>query len=245
MEIKVETPVFEGPLDLLIYLIKKKELSIYDISVSEITEEFLNYVKSMGNLNISFAAEFLYMASVLAKIKSECLIPRENEEKSQGKELVRIIEAYLKSKKAAEILEKLEDEAFKSFTHDPSELLLQFQDRLKIANTAYDLKRAYESVLERRTAKGTTEVKVNLSQDSYRVQDKVEEIRFLMKEKPVFRFFELAERSSSKLELITYFLAVLELSRLGELSTYCNGRDIVICKLYPVKEKKEEFILSF
>jgi segregation and condensation protein A len=245
MEIKVETPVFEGPLDLLIYLIRKKELSIYDISVSELTEEFLNYVKSVGSLDISFVAEFLYMASILAKIKSECLIPKEEEKKEANKKLLNFIEAYLKSKKAAEILEKLEDEASKSFTHDPSELLFKLQDRIKIANTVYDLKKAYEDVLKRKFQNKSGGIRIRVSEETFKVSDKMEEIRFLIKERPVIKFSELIERSCSKLELITYFLAILELSRLGEISTSGEGEDLIICKLYPVKTKEEEPILSF
>ncbi|MEO2065782.1 MAG: segregation/condensation protein A, partial [Desulfurobacteriaceae bacterium] len=149
MEVKVETPVFEGPLELLIYLIKKREVSIYDIPIADITEEFLNYIYTMQELNIPLASEFLLMAATLARIKSEFLIPREDEEDPR-KELVQIIEEYLKSKRAAAELEKLEDRALRYLPHDPSDLIFQFQEKVKIANTVDDLKRAFKEVLERK-----------------------------------------------------------------------------------------------
>jgi len=146
MNIRIETETFEGPLDLLVYLIKKREVSIYDIPIAEITEEFLDYIYTMQELNIPLASEFLLMAATLARIKSEYLIPREESEDPR-KELVQIIEEYLKSKKAAKELEKLEEEALKCYPHDPSELIFQFQEKIKIANTVTDLQKAFQNIL--------------------------------------------------------------------------------------------------
>ncbi|RUM42533.1 MAG: chromosome segregation protein ScpA [Desulfurobacterium sp.] len=235
MNIKVETEVFEGPLDLLVYLIKKREVSIYDIPIAEITEEFLNYIYTMQELNIPLASEFLLMAAILARIKSEYLIPRE-ESKDPRKELVQIIEEYLKSKKAAKELEKLEDKALKYYPHDPSELIFQFQDKVKIANTAEDLRRALQNLLSKEQ---TTRIKVGieLSAESFKIPDKVEEIRYLMKEKYLLPFSELIKRSSCKLEAITYFLAVLELSKQGEVSTFTDGEEIFISRVFKLSPK--------
>ena len=186
MNIKVETEVFEGPLDLLVYLIRKREVSIYDIPIAEITEEFLNYIYSMQELNIPLASEFLVMAATLAKIKSELLIPREDDE-DPGKTIVQIIEEYLKSKRAAKELERLEEKASKYFTNDPSDLIFQFQDKIKIANTVEDLRRAFENIL---TEKFQPQIKVgiNISSEAFKVPVKMEEIRFLMKEKYLIPF---------------------------------------------------------
>ena len=235
MEIRVETPVFEGPLDLLIYLIKKREVSIYDIPISEITEEFLRYIYTMQELNIPLASEFLLMAATLAKIKSEYIIPRE-EDSDPRRELVQIIEEYLKSKRGAELLEKLEDEASKSFTHDPSDLILQLQDKVKILNTAEDLKRAFEGILERSSKERRVKIKLRISGEAFKVSDKVREIREEMKRKYLVPFSEFVKRSSCKLELITYFLALLELSRLGEISTFTDGEEIYISRVVPLKQ---------
>ncbi|TCK03451.1 segregation and condensation protein A [Phorcysia thermohydrogeniphila] len=237
MNIRVETEAFEGPLDLLVYLIKKREVSIYDIPIAEITEEFLNYIYTMQELNIPLASEFLLMAATLARIKSEYLIPRENSEDPR-KELVQIIEEYLKSKKAAKELEKLEDEALKFYPHDPSELIFQFQDKVKIANTAEDLQRALQNILLKNQP---TKIKIGikLSGESFKIPDKMEEIRHLMKDKYLVPFSELVRKSSCRLEIITYFLAILELSKLGEISTFTDGEEIFISKVFRLSPKRE------
>ena len=232
MALKVETPVFEGPLDLLIYLIKKREVSIYDIPIAEITEEFLNYIYRMQELNIPLASEFLLMAATLARIKSEYLIPKDEEEDPR-KELVQIIEEYLKSKKAAQELEKLEEEASRYLKHDPSDLIFQFQDKVKIANTVEDLKEALIGIFERQKPQ-KLKIGIRLSSESFKVSDKVEEIKELMRKNYLIPFSTLLKRSSCKLEAITYFLAILELTKLGEVATFTDGEELFISRVFPL-----------
>jgi len=242
LAIKVETPVFEGPLDLLIYLIKKREVSIYDIPIAEITEEFLNYIYRMQELNIPLASEFLLMAATLARIKSEYLIPKE-EEQDPRKELVQIIEEYLKSKKAAKELEKLEEEAAKYLKHNPSDLIFQFQDKIKIANTVEDLKEALIGIFERKRPK-KLKIGLTLSSENFKVSDKIEEIRSLMRENYLIPFSELLKKSSCKLEAITYFLAILELTKLGEIATFTDGEEIFISRVFPLNRNVKLTVAS-
>jgi len=236
MNIKVETEAFEGPLDLLVYLIKKREVSIYDIPIAEITEEFLNYIYTMQELNIPLASEFLLMAATLARIKSEYLIPREESEDPR-KELVQIIEEYLKSKKAAKELEKLEEEALKYYPHDPSELIFQFQEKIKIANTVTDLQKAFQNILLKSQPR-RIKIGIKLSEESFKIPDKMEEIRYLMREKYLLPFSELVKKSSCRLEVITYFLAILELSKRGEIATFTDGEEIFISRVFKLSPKK-------
>ena len=240
MDIKVETEVFEGPLDLLIYLIRKREVSIYDIPIAEITEEFLNYIYAMQELNIPLASEFIFMAAVLARIKSEYLIPREDSEDPR-KELVQIIEKYLQSKKAAEVLEKLEEEASKLFTNNTADLIFQFQDKVKIANTKEDLKNAYEEVLFRKEDK-PLKIGIRIAADSFKIPPKMEEIRRILSERYLFPFLELVRKSSCRLEAITYFLALLELSKLGEVATFTDGEEIFVTKLFPPFRRERKIL---
>jgi len=235
VEIKVETPIFEGPMELLIYLIKKREVSIYDIPIAEITEEFLNYIYAMQELNIPLASEFLLMAATLARIKSEYLIPGEEEEDPR-KELVQIIEEYLKSKRATEELEKLEERALRFLPHDPTDLIFQFQEKVKIANTVEDLQRAFKEVLERKF-QPRLKIGLSLSSESFKVSDKVGEIRALLNRNYLLKFSDFIRKSSCKLEAITYFLAVLELSKLGEASTFTDGEEIFISRVIPLKKE--------
>jgi len=240
MEIRVETPVFEGPLDLLLYLIKKREVSIYDIPISEITDEFLNYIYTMQELNIPLASEFLLMAATLAKIKSQYLIPKEEEEDPR-EELVQIIEEYLRSKRAAKELERLEEEALKFYPHDPSDLIFQFQEKVKIANTVDDLKEAFRRVLERKF-RPKIKVDLRLSGESFKVSEKVNEIRATLKRNYLLRFSLFLEKSSCKLEAITYFLALLELSKLGEASTFTDGKELFISRVIPLKREEVKLL---
>ena len=237
MEIKIETPVFEGPLELLLYLIKKREVSIYDIPIAEITEEFLNYIYTMQELNIPLASEFLLMAATLAKIKSEYLIPHQEEEDPR-RELSQLIEDYLKAKRAVKELEKLEEKAVKYLPHDPTELLFQFCQQVKIANTAEELQRALKEVLERNLPK-KLKIGLNLSSETFKVSKKIEELSSLLKRKYLFKFSELVRKSSCKLEAVTYFLALLELAKMGELSTFTDGEELFISRILPIKDKSK------
>ncbi len=242
MALKVETPVFEGPLDLLIYLIKKREVSIYDIPIADITEEFLDYISRMQELNIPLASEFLLMAATLTRIKSEYLIPGEEQEDPR-KELVQIIEEYLKSRRAAQELEKLEEQASLYFSHDPSDLVFQFQDRVKIINTPEDLKEAFENLLERQNPR-KVRIGIRISSESFKVSEKVEEIREILKENYVVPFSCILERSSCRLEAITYFLAVLELAKQGEVATFTEEEMLYISKVFPVSSRVELVVMN-
>jgi len=235
MEVKVETPIFEGPLELLIYLIKKREVSIYDIPIAEITEEFLNYIYTMQELNIPLASEFLLMAATLARIKSEYLIPREEEEDPR-RELVQIIEEYLKSKRGAEELVKLEERAIKYLPHDPSDLIFQFQEKVKIANTPQDLQRALKEVIEREL-RPKLKIGLNISSDAFKVPEKMEEIKSSLKRSYILKLSDFIKKSSCKLEAITYFLAILELAKLGEASIFTDGEEIFITRVIPLKRE--------
>ena len=235
--IRVETPVFEGPYELLIYLVKKREISVYDISVYEITKDFLDYIFKSQELNIPLASEFVFMSAILARIKSEYLLSDEEGKERAKKKLVQLIEEYLKTKERTKLLESLEEKASAFFTNDPSDLIFQFQEKVKIANTLEDLKTAYEKVRIRgheRPKPG-----INLSSESFRVSDKMEEIRGLLSRKILLKFSEFAKVSSCKLELIVYFLAILELAKLGELATFTDGEELFITGVFKLGEKGE------
>ncbi|WP_456437747.1 segregation and condensation protein A [Desulfurobacterium sp.] len=229
---RVDLELFEGPLDLLIYLIKKKEVSIYDIPISEITEEFLHYIETMKELNIPLASEFIVMAATLAKIKSEMLIPREDDYDPR-KAIVQAIEEYLKIKKGVKKLEELENLQSEMFPNNTADIVFQFQDKIKIANTAEDLKETFLNLLEKKDIDEGT--KLSLNSERFKVSTKIEKLRRLLKKREVIRFSELMEESICKLELVVYFLAILELCKIGEAAVCQQDGDIIIskiCKLF-------------
>ena len=124
---KVKLEVFEGPLDLLLYLIKKDEVNIYDIPIARITDEYLEYIELMKMLDINIASEFIVMAATLMQIKSRMLlpveerVPEEEEEVDPREELVRQLLEYKKFKEAAVQLEELELKRAEVFTRAPEE----------------------------------------------------------------------------------------------------------------------------
>jgi len=225
---RVDIEVFEGPLDLLIYLIRKKEVSIYNIPISEITEEFLNYIETMKELNIPLASEFIVMAATLAKIKSEMLIPRDDDYDPR-KAIVQAIEEYLKIKKGVEKLEELENIQAEKFSNNPADIVFQFQDKVKIDNTVEDLKSALLNLLERKEEKPP--VGISLNSEKFKVSVKIEYLRKLLNERETVLFSELSEKASCKLEIIVYFLAILELCKMGEASVCQQEKEIVISKV--------------
>ncbi|MEO2068512.1 MAG: segregation/condensation protein A [Desulfurobacteriaceae bacterium] len=158
------------------------------------------------------------------------MIPKDDDEDPR-KKIVQIIEEYLKSKKAAKVLEELEDRALRFFTNDPSDLIFQFQDKIKIANTVYDLKLAFENVL-RKSFKPKIKIGINISSDAFKVSEKMAEIKESLKGKYLLPLSDFIKKSSCKLEAITYFLAVLELSKLGEVSTFTDGEEVFITPVF-------------
>ncbi len=228
---KVDLELFEGPLDLLIYLIKKREVSIYNIPISEITEEFLHFIETMRELNIPLASEFIVMAATLTKIKSEMLIPRE-EEYDPRKTIVQAIEEYLKIKKGVKKLEDFENAHAEKFSNNIADIVFNFQDKVKIDNTIEDLENALSSLLEKKNDK--QEIGISLNSEKFKVSAKIEQLRNIFKKKDTVKFSELSRKSSCKLETIVYFLAILELCKIGEAAVHQGENEIIvsrICKL--------------
>ena len=145
MSYKIKLEVFEGPLDLLLYLIKKNEIDIYDIPIATITEQYLEYLELMRMLDLNIAGEFLVIAATLIHIKSKMLLPPDEkellpeEEEDPREELVRRLVEYKKFKEVAGILQDLESQRKKMFTRDipfevaPGEALIRVADRLESA----------------------------------------------------------------------------------------------------------------
>ncbi len=225
--IKVDTNLFEGPIDLLVYLVTKREVDIRSISISEITDEFLNYINSMRNLNIPVASDFILMAAILTKLKSEAVFSTEDNQKPK-EVLSKIIDMYISSKKAAENIKNLEEESTKSFYNDPSDLIFYLQEKPIIANTAKDLREAFEKLENNK--KPRTYIKIK--QETLKVSDKIEELRKILDDEPLVSFSRILKKSLSKFEAVTYFMALLELCRMGEASTFNDKGKLFVSKVF-------------
>jgi segregation and condensation protein A len=235
--ITIHLEAFDGPLDLLLHLIKKEEVDIWNIPIATITEQYLEYIKIMKDLNINVAGEWLMMAATLIYIKSRMLVPQEPKPEDQTEEiddprqeLVYQLLEHQKFKNAAEMLYTREEVENAVWNKPPSEVL---EDGTEVvAVTLFDLLRAFHEVALRFESQRTMEV----SQEEVSVEQKIVEIRnrLLMRDELLFSSF--FTEAASKKHLIVLFLAMLELVRLREIWLYQKKafEDIHIAK---IKEK--------
>lgn len=217
MSYKVKLEVFEGPLDLLLYLIKKNEVDIYDIPIASVTEQYLEYLELMRMLDLNIAGEFLVMAATLIHIKSKMLLPPEEkeilpvEEEDPREELVRRLLEYKRFKEAAGVLQDLEGQRRQMFTRAAT-IELESGEKFFEASL-FDLITALTKVLK----DVPKDVFQEIVKDEFTVEQKVHDILHILVEKPAIFISELFGKARNKLEIIATFLAVLELIRLKEI----------------------------
>ena len=215
----VKLAVYDGPLDLLLDLIKKNEMDIYDIPVAEVTRQYLDYLATMKQLDLEVAGEFIVMAATLIYIKSKMLLPHEGEiEDEDGldprAELVRKLLEYQAFKQAAKELGILEDERGMTFTRQISDYYLSDLDPGDLEFEAldanlFDLLSAFQNVLARATRERIHEV----FEQIVTIEEKIVEIKSLLAENKRLCFSKIFRAVWSRNELIATFLAVLELVR--------------------------------
>ncbi len=220
---QIKIPVFEGPLDLLLHLIKENKIDIYDIPISIITRQYLVYIEMMKELDLEIAGEFLVMASTLIHIKSRMLLPPDEELAPEQLEdprleLVQRLIEYQAFKDGALILKEREEEWLKVFVREP----LEDNDEEGVPTELYlfdvnifDLLGAFKKMLE----KVPPEV-LTITREVLRVKDKMSLIVEMIENAESIRFEELFKDSLSKPQLIVTFLALLELLRLGLTRVY-------------------------
>jgi segregation and condensation protein A len=222
MKYKIKLPYFEGPLDLLLFFVKRDELNIYDIPIAKITKEFLEYIHLMQMLDLEVASEFIVMASTLMQIKAKMLLPKpevegEEEEEDPRAELARRLAEYKKFKELAFEFSKMEDEAGKFFyrgyfKNDARDYFEEDEEFLKDVSL-FDLLTAFKGALE-----GAREtVYHEIETQNYKVEDEMENILNRLKFKRKFSFNEIIDSYVEKARIIVAFLALLELARLKKI----------------------------
>jgi len=222
-EYKVKFEVFEGPLDLLLYLIKKEEVDIYSVNLTKLASQFIEYIEMMREFDLEIAGEFLVMASTLMYIKSRELLPVDQqaqvEEEEDGEdprwELIRQLVEYKKFKDAAAQLQELEARQEGVYPRLPIKPVFEEEKPLaKPEVTIFDLLNAVNSVLKRFEKRDNPR---EIYEDKWSVSDKIEHIVKLMTTQSGVRFSELFEDATSRSEVVCTFLALLELIRLKQL----------------------------
>ena len=210
------TDVFEGPMDLLLHLIKKNEVNIYDIPIAEITEQYLAYLEWMKALNIDFAGEFIVMASTLTQVKSRMLLPTaaeiDGEEEDPRMEIVRPLTEYLQMKSAAEVLAQrtlLGEGTFARTSGEVRQLFAQDGELMQIG--LFELIDAFQQILN----KIDPQDRLDLTADRISVKDRIGELVDLFEQKDSVTFEELFTGDPSRTEVIVTFLAILEMVKLA------------------------------
>ncbi|MBR1871028.1 MAG: segregation/condensation protein A [Kiritimatiellae bacterium] len=231
-EYKVDLEVFEGPLDLLLYLIRREELDIYDIPISHITAEYMKYLEVMRQLNLDIAGEFVVMAATLMVIKSRMLLPVARRVAEEGEEedwqdprldLVRQLIEYKKFKDAAGKLAELEFLAQESFNTGAPKPKIEKTPQDALASLAgydlFDLLTAFQEVLARAAEGQVGELKGA----RWSVPDKMDMIVAKTRSEGSVAFSRLFNATSPRGEVIVTFLALLELLRQHRITVYQNA----------------------
>lgn len=215
---RVRLEMFEGPLDLLLFLIKKNEVDIYDIPVSKITKQYLEYLQLMRDLDIAVAGDFLVLASTLIYLKSKMLLPPdptaegdENLNEDPRMELVEQLLEYQKFKAAADMLHTRGQIEAACFTRAPLET---DKSNPEVAASVFDLLRVFREILER--AKSVVEMEIQ--RDEMTMSEKIRQIKALLAERHEINIREVFETAGSKHELILIFLVFLELVKELEIT---------------------------
>jgi len=216
MTYQVRLIQFEGPLDLLLHLIRRDKINIYDIPISHITREYLAYIEVMQELELEVAGEFFVMAATLMRIKSQMLLPRheglEEEEADPREELVKNLLEYRKFKEAAHQLASKEEDRRKVFPRTAAAPVEEPEDE-GFEVSLFDLLEALQSVLKNIKQQSIYHV----VPDSVTVEQKIESIRATLARRSEVLFTELFLGEFAKIEIIVTFLAILEMVKLGEL----------------------------
>lgn len=216
----IKIPVFEGPFDLLLHLIKENKIDIYDIPIALITSQYLQYLEIMKELNLEIAGEFLVMAATLIHIKSRMLLPQdkidEEDIEDPRSELVQQLVEYQKYKDAAVELKRREDEWIKIFRRDS---LLSLEDdagELYLFDLSlFDLIDAFKKLLDKAPPEVATITKEMLS-----VKDRMSFIIDLIEDRDAIRFEDIFIDGVTRLKIIVTFIALLELIRIGVVRAY-------------------------
>lgn len=220
--IQVKIDAFEGPLDLLLHLIEKAEVDIYDISIAEITNQYITYLTEMQELQLDIASEFLVMAATLLALKSKMLLPKQEKEEfdpslefefeeiNSREELIERILEYKKYKYLANQLREKEILRSKIFTRPAENLSIYLEEENvnPVANVSlFHLMDIFQQVLYKRKEEPTAKIE----RDEISIEEKMVEITSILARQSKILFIELLQNKSSRSEVVATFLAILEL----------------------------------
>ncbi len=239
-EYKVKFEVFEGPLDLLLYLIKKEEVDIYEVNLTSLATQFIAYIETMRLLDLEVAGEFLVMASTLMYIKSRELLPVDQQVQVEGEEdgedprweLIRQLVEYKKFKDAATQLQVLETRQEDVFPRVPAKLEFAQEAIRRTDVSIFDLIGAVNNVLQRFQKREDLR---DIFEDKWSVSEKIQHLINALSERLSLKFSDLFEGITSRSEIVVTFLALLELIRLKQVMAIQREPfgEIELCRTEP------------
>ena len=216
MTLQFKLNIFEGPLDLLLFLIREKQMDIYDIPIAEITEQYLGYLDMMRDLNLELAGEYLVMAAELARIKSRMLLPQSPTEEASEEgedpraELTRRLLEYQRFKSASFELRRREHDRHQVFGRGAEPVLEEEGEETLVDATVFDLFSAFKRIIDEKKGQAGFEIEItNLS-----VTDRIHYLLEILNASDSVTFESLFTPLNTKQEIIVTFLALLELMRL-------------------------------
>ncbi len=220
----IKLEVFEGPLDLLLYLVEKDEVDITCIQVSRICEQFIEYLDLMKELNLDIAGEYLIMAATLIRLKARELLPNKEDEENasedeivNSQQLIQQLIEYKKYKEASKSLKHMEEEQNGSY-YRPSDEKIEWADdyeEQEIEATIFDLLSAFKNVVEKAKKE---EAYHNVIKEEVTIDDCIENVLTNLYDKKEIRFEKLFEGYNTKIRIVVNFMAILELIKLGKIN---------------------------
>ncbi len=218
MKYEIELEAFEGPMDLLLHLINDEKIDIYDIPINSITEKFLVYIEDMESLNLEVASDFLVMASTLIEIKSKMLLPKpkldvDEEEIDPRSELVTRLIEYKKYKEVSVKLKELETVQSKVY-YKPKEEIEIVEDIVLEDMEMEVLLRSISNIIKNRTKEEKHSIVDHIQREEYTVEGCMHTLRKDIEKKEELNFTSLLSLNTTREEIITYFLALLELVKI-------------------------------
>lgn len=235
MELDLKINEFEGPLDLLLHLIKESKMNIFDIQIEKITEQYLNYIEKQEKMNLEVDSEYLVLASELIEIKSKLLLPNEKveaeEEEDPREELINRLLEYEAYKEITKTLKQKEEIRKEIYTKAPSDIHNYLEESTEIKGdiTLDDLMDAFQKFLERK--KETRPLSTSVTEKEITVSSRKHDIRLILKKQKRISFFELFP-VISKEYIVATFLAILEMAKNKELTILQKETfDDIVCEV--------------
>ncbi|AJA48002.1 segregation and condensation protein A [Clostridium pasteurianum DSM 525 = ATCC 6013] len=251
MSINIKLNNFEGPFDLLLHLIKRNKMDIYDIKIYDITSQYLSYIKTMKEMDLEITSEFIVIAANLLEIKSKLLLPKnkveelEEEGKDPRMDLVSKLVEYKKYKLAADFFKEREDIKGEVFTKKPE--IIEDMDKKSSSTeellkniSMLDLFNLYDNLINTYLSKINKEnvISKEIPIDKFRIEDKIEELMSTFKDKKRIFFSDVKKECNSKMEIVVTFLALLELIKLRSVRVIqqANFNEIYIERIFDGEE---------